>query len=291
MITKIVSTFPLFIGVISRSTLRRLGMGAGRAFEEYTSWPVDGAAANSARTLPRKIGGTAGLRWRQENPRLELGLLARVHGASVGLASGIYRCGHAAGLVVDHILAALHKLFPLGASAIRDIPPAVHIVTHLFFALVHKSAHLLLALLHKGAHLFLALVHQRADLLGRQLGLCLQIFGALACAVGDILAGFLAALGSIENAHQGPDPQSRQEPRQSVAFAFVGHDAISPFAQLEEWPERIKFTRCAANAFSFPELAARFRLPGRPYLSSTSRLDALRQAGVAKRGQEKDDGD
>ncbi len=96
------------------------------------------------------------------------------------------------------------KSLPLRTPAINHLATFINVIANLLFAFANKDA-----------YLFLALVNELADALGRLPALDANILGTLARTFCDVLAGFLAALGSVENTGKCADAQTCQEPCQS----------------------------------------------------------------------------
>src|ERR1035441_4918905 len=134
------------------------------------------------------------------------------NGGAIGLAPRIDGCAYPGGLVVDEVLASLHKLFPLRPAAIDEF-----------------------------ACLLLALVHQGAYPLSGLLGAGAQVFRSLAGSAGDLFAGLTTALGGIQNPRQGAHAQPRQKPPQLIYLVILCHDESSPSAQSEECLSLSKF--------------------------------------------------
>ena len=105
----------------------------------------------------------------------------------VSLTSSIHGSGNAGGLIGDQILSALHEFFPLSSSAID-------VLANLLLAAINKSVHLLLAPIDDGAYVLRSFARTRT-----------QIFSALTCSRGDVIAGFLAALWRIKDTNQSAD--------------------------------------------------------------------------------------
>src|ERR1700690_520488 len=105
-----------------------------------------------------------------ENGCSEVVRIDGADGGPIGLASRIDGRGHPGGLVVDEVLASLHKVLPLRPASIDEF------------------ASLLLAFVHHGAYLLSNLL--RADA---------QVLGSLAGPACDLFAGLTTTLGGIEN--------------------------------------------------------------------------------------------
>ena len=103
---------------------------------------------------------------------VRFGLAAR---RLVCLTASINGSGNAGGLIGDQILAPLDEFFPLR-------PSAIDVLANLFLAAVDKGVHLLLAPIDDGAYVLRSFARART-----------QIFRALACSRGDVLACLFTA--------------------------------------------------------------------------------------------------
>ena len=147
------------------------------------------------------------------------------HGGFVGLTSGFDSRSHAARLIGDQVLAALHKLFPLCPPAINHLATALDVL----------------------ADLLLALFDQDAGLFGRLTGAIAQVLSAFFRTGYQILTSFPSALGSVQNPHQGAYAQTCQKPCHTMNLVFFCHDETLLSLSIGRLPERIKIPRRAAN--------------------------------------------